>query len=119
MSIATTETKVWAAVVGAGGGTVVGNAALWALGVYVWNTPDDAAHAKAALEAVPTYIAALVLLSITVLGTWFGGYSAPPSNHAGNNATGEVMDDTDAGHPAPALPDGVTIMEPDSHVAGH
>jgi hypothetical protein len=27
-----------------------------------------------------------------------GGYNAPPSNHAGNNTTGEVMDDSAAGH---------------------
>ncbi len=91
------ETKVWAAVVGAGGGTVVGNAVLWFLGVVVWNTPGDAAHSKQALEAVPPYIASLLALAFTVIGAFAGGYVAPPSNNAGN-ALGGIMDDLDAGH---------------------
>jgi hypothetical protein len=92
------ETKVWAAVVGAGGGTVVGNALLWVLGVTAWGAPSDAAHSKVALDSVPPYISSLITLALATLGTFAGGWYAPPSNHAGN-AIGGVMDDSDAGHP--------------------
>lgn len=91
------ETKVWAAVVGAGGGTVVANALLWVLGVYAWGAPSDAAHSKVALDAVPPYIASLITLALATIGTFAGGWYAPPSNHAGN-AIGGVMDDSGAGH---------------------
>jgi hypothetical protein len=91
------ETKVWAAVVGAGGGTVVGNALLWFLGVVAWGAPSDAAHSKQALDAVPPYLSSLITLALAAIGTFGAGYFAPPSNHAGNSVGG-VMDDADAGH---------------------
>jgi hypothetical protein len=91
------ETKVWAAVVGAGGGTVVGNAVLWILGVTGWGAPSDAAHAKVALDSVPPYIGSLITLALATIGTFAAGWYAPSSNHAGN-AVGGAMDDSDAGH---------------------
>lgn len=100
--LARIETKVWAAVLGSGGGATVGAAVLWLLGVLVWHGPSSADGAKAAVDAVPGPIAALVGLLLTAAGTLLGGYAAPPSNHAGNNATGEPMDDTAAGHDEPA-----------------
>lgn len=80
--IARIETKVWAAVVGSGGGATLGAFALWALGVFVWHTSGDAAHAEAAMKAVPGPVAALVALAFTAAGTLAGGYAAPKSNHA-------------------------------------
>lgn len=99
------ETKVWAAGAGAGAGGVLGTAADWALGVFVWHASDKATDTAAALAAVPLPIAALVGLGITVLGAAIAGYQAPASNNAGNNAAGAVMDDSTAGSDhAPALP---------------
>jgi hypothetical protein len=92
------ETKVWAAVVGGGGGTVIGNALLWVLGVTAWGAPSDAGHSKAALDAVPPYISSLITLGVATIGTFAAGWYAPPSTHAGN-AIGGVMDDSGAGHP--------------------
>ena len=102
--LARIETKVWAAVLGSGGGATIGAAVLWALGVFVWGASSAADHAKDAIDAVPGPIAALVGLLLTATGTLLGGYAAPPSNHAGNNATGLPMDDTLAGHDEPAVP---------------
>lgn len=96
--LSTIETKVWAASAGASAGAVIGAAADWALGVYVWDATNTATAADAAIAAVPAPIAALVGLTVTFLGAALGGYIAPASNHAGNNATGEPMDDTLAGH---------------------
>lgn len=96
--ISTIETKVWAAGVGASAGAVIGTAADWGLGVWLWGADNSAAAADVAIKAVPTPIAALVALAVTFLGAVIGGYNAPASNHAGNNATGEVMDDSTAGH---------------------
>lgn len=44
---------------------VVSGLLLWALGVLVWGTPADAAHAEAAVKAVPTYVSGAVLAAVT------------------------------------------------------
>lgn len=118
----TVETKVWAAGVGAGGGLVLADALKWGLGVVAFGADKGAGSAQDAINAVPSPLGALILLGITFLGAVFGGYKAPPSNHAGNNATGEPMDDATAGH-EPLLQDLVDEVDhaasTDSHVAGH
>lgn len=96
--LARIETKVWAAMGGTGAGATLSAAVVWALGVFVWHASSDASAAQSAIDAVPAPVAALVALALTVLGTFVGGYAAPASNHAGNNATGAPMDDTTAGH---------------------
>ena len=85
--LARVETKVWAAVVGTGAGATVAAAILWGLGVWLWHVPADAVHADDAIAAVPGPLAALVGLIITVAGTAVGGWAAPPSNHAGHEAS--------------------------------
>lgn len=98
------ETKVWAGLAGLMTGGALGSFVVWLLGVTVWGVPFDADHADTAVQAVPWPVDGLVPL---LLGALFGGaaaYQAPPSNNAGNNAVGEAMPDTDAGHdPVPML----------------
>lgn len=96
--LSTIETKVWAAGAGAGAGAVLGAAADWGLGVWLWHADSSAAASADAIAAVPAPVAALVALTVTFAGAVLGGYKAPASNHAGNNATGVVADDSTAGH---------------------
>lgn len=117
-----TETKVWATTAGGTSGGTVAAAIIWALGVYHWHASDKASDAAAAIASVPLPLSALIGLVSAVAGAWLFGYNAPPSNHAGNNATGELMDDAAAGH-EPLLQDLVNEVDhaasADSHVAGH
>lgn len=92
------ETKVWAGLAGLMSGGALGSFVVWLLGVTVWDVPKDGAQADAAIAAVPWPVAALVPLVLAGLVGTGAAYSASPSNHAGNNATGTPMDDTSAGH---------------------
>lgn len=88
------ETKVWAGLAGLMTGGAFGSFVVWLLGALVLGAPHDAAHAQAA----PWRVDALVPLLLDALLGGGAAYQAPPSNHAGNAATGIPMDDTAAGH---------------------
>lgn len=98
------ETKVWAGAAGFLGGGQVGVFLVWLLGVLVWHAPNTADQADTAIRAVPWPAAELVPLFLAALTGVTAAYKAPASNHAGNNPTGQPMDDTAAGHdPVPVL----------------
>ncbi len=82
--LARIETKVWAAMAGTGAGATLATAVLWTLGVYAWHASAKAGDWQAAVAAVPAPIAETIGLAITVAGTGFAGWKAPPSNNAGN-----------------------------------
>lgn len=68
------ETKVQTAVGGTLAGGTLGTFLLWLLGVLVWGADWAAVAAEEAVRAVPTPVAGLVLLGVTALGTYVGGY---------------------------------------------
>lgn len=67
--------KVLAAAAGAGAGTIVSTFLLWILGVTVWSQSASADNVSAAIAAVPPPVAGLVLLVVTVIGTYVPGYT--------------------------------------------
>lgn len=71
------ETKVITAATGSGLASAAGTFILWLLGVVLWHVPDTAGHAAEALGAVPTPVAAVVGICVTVGGTFLAGYVAP------------------------------------------
>lgn len=68
------EGKVYAATVGSGVGLVLGPFVLWLLGVLFWNVPSDAAHAEAAIGAVPFPVNGIIILAIGSGITFLAGY---------------------------------------------
>jgi hypothetical protein len=71
------ETKVVAATAGSGAGGVLATFTTWLLGVYVWGASPAADQAEAAVAAVPTPVAALVVVIVTAVGALIAGYAAP------------------------------------------
>lgn len=74
-----TETKVVAGAAGSGAGAALGTFTLWLLGVTVWHVPNTADKAGDAIGAVPTPVAALLLLVVSAFGSYLAGYLAPHS----------------------------------------
>lgn len=73
----TIESKVYAATLGSGAGTITSGFLLWLLGVTFWHSPSSASDAASAAAAVPSPVAALVTLVLAIGGTFLGGYVAP------------------------------------------
>jgi hypothetical protein len=88
----TIESKVYAATLGSGAGTILSGFLLWVLGVTAWHSDNAAGNAVAAASAVPAPVAALVTLLLAIGGTFLGGYVAPhtprPDLTAGNTTMG-------------------------------
>lgn len=70
----TVETKVQTAVGGTLAGGTVASFLLWLLGVVRWDASASAVAADDAIGAVPWPVSGLVLLGVTALGTFLGGY---------------------------------------------
>lgn len=70
------ESKVKAGALGAAAGTALGGAALWLLGVTVWDAPNTAESANDAMAAVPGPVAAVVLLGVSYATSFAAGYRA-------------------------------------------
>lgn len=66
--------KVISAAAGAGGSAIIGGAILWALGAGVFGAGWEADTVEAAIASVPSPLAALVYLLITVAGAAIPGY---------------------------------------------
>lgn len=80
----TIETKVIAAAAGSGAGAAVGGFVIWLLGVLVWHAPDSAGATEKAVASVPSPVAVLVTLALSVIGAAIAGYQAP---HTDRTAT--------------------------------
>jgi hypothetical protein len=70
------ESKVWAALVGAGSGTAISTFLLWFLGCIGWTHDWSAKGADQAVLAVPAPLSSALLLLITAGLTFMGGYLA-------------------------------------------
>lgn len=66
--------KVYAAVLGASGGTVVSGLILWIIGVTAYQVSPDANSVGTAVAAVPTPISAAIGLLLVILGAAIPGY---------------------------------------------
>lgn len=73
----TIESKVYAATLGSGAGTILSGFLLWLLGITIWHSSSAATDAVAAVAAVPAPVAAVVTLLLAIGGTFIGGYLAP------------------------------------------
>jgi hypothetical protein len=83
------ESKVYGGTIGTGAGAVISAFVVWLLGVTVWGAPPDSPGATEALAAVPSPVAAIVGLLITVGGSFVGGYLA---RHTPRPETTEALD---------------------------
>lgn len=66
--------KVWAALIGAGAGTTLSTLLLWLVGASLFDGGWSADRVDNAIAAVPSPLAAFLLLSITAALTFIGGY---------------------------------------------
>jgi hypothetical protein len=73
---APTEAKVKASSVGAAVGGAVATFALWLLGCVLWGAPWDADAADVAILAVPSPVAALVVLGVPAGVAYAAGWRA-------------------------------------------
>lgn len=71
------ETKVYAATAGFIGSSALATFTTWLLGAYIWDAGDAATQVDDALAAVPSPVAAAVLLVLGTAGTFLAGYAAP------------------------------------------
>ena len=89
----TIESKVYAATLGSGAGTILSGFLLWILGVTFWGASSDAAQSVTAASAVPAPVAALVTLLLTIGGAFAAGYAAPHTSRpdvTGAPGAGEI-----------------------------
>lgn len=70
------ESKVWAALIGAGSGTVISTFLLWLMGAAFWTGDWSNQGADNAILAVPSPLSALVLALVAPGLTFLGGYLA-------------------------------------------
>ncbi len=68
------ESKVYTATLGGGAGVIVGTFLLWLMGVTFWHASADAMQSAPAVASVPTPVAGVVGLVLTLGGTFLGGY---------------------------------------------
>ena len=66
--------KVISAAIGAGAGTIISTAILWAIGAGLYDAGATADRVDNAIAAVPTPLSALVFLIVTVACTFLPGY---------------------------------------------
>ena len=71
------ETKVVAGTAGAGAGAVVSQFVLWLLGCWAWGASWAADKAVDAVAAVPGPVSGLIVLVVTVIGSYVFGWLAP------------------------------------------
>ena len=70
------ESKVYAATIGSGAGSIVGTFVLWLLGVSIFGGQATADQAAAAVAAVPAPVSGFVLLVLSAGGSFLAGYLA-------------------------------------------
>lgn len=80
------ETKVIAATTGSGVGAAIGVFIIWLLGVLVWHGSSTSAEVANTMAAVPTPVADLILIAISVGSAFLGGYVAPHTHRRGDSA---------------------------------
>jgi len=66
--------KVWSAGIGAGAGTIISTFLLWLLGAFLFRAGSSADRVDNAIAAVPSPLAAVVVLAVTVGLTLLGAY---------------------------------------------
>lgn len=86
------ETKVYAATAGFIGSSAVASFIIWLLGASLWGAGFGADKVNDAIAAVPSPVAAVVLLLLGVVGTFVGGYVAPHTDRPDLVPTGFVDD---------------------------
>lgn len=102
----TIESKVYAATLGSGAGTILSGFILWLLGITFWHAGNAAGNAAVAAASVPAPVAAVVVLGLSVLGAFLGGYRAPHTARPDLAPSASVL-----GVPAVTAPPAIPLFE--------